>query len=703
MSDRYDVMLFGVSDEGDRGQILRHLASILKVDEGVIARASSGQGVVLRSGLGKEVAERYRDALIKAGAVCNLRPAKENSGIQLELVPLDQSGPDQERAVFLCPACGFRQESAGSERPLMCPSCGVVPEKFSRLQAEKTERERIKQQLLRQHHLQQEKREAEEAHRKQAALRRELEEEIRRELSLPWALSTRAHRIGTSAVLWGTGLLMGLGVSILYVKLNAPPAPLPYDGKNAAISSSMSTLIESLSSGQEARLRLAADYRSSTRPAMGTATGRWSRVSEGARTAAKTLSVDHAPVNAAQLWETRRPDPTWDRLLELENQRLLATDQAQPAFKVVLGITEPMARWQAMLDVAVHEHHAGHPAERDQLMAAVEEQLDGFGDPSLAVAGLGFLAEALAAVGESAHAQAISQKLGERVATLRVAGDKAAALGYQAAYLQRSGQVTQAEESWREANVLVARQQDVPAQVAAYIRLAESYALIQDYATATGLLTDLVPAVGRLPRDERRFQLERQVVRGLCRTGGLEAALQAANDWRSEMDRDALVFDIVSELLGLGDPYQALKAAEALRVPFYKCRTGAAIAWSLKADKQQNQFARETYSQAAARLMDIVSPTELAISKAELSRYQALLEDPSSAADFSTQAIQAAGLVTPSSDKDMVWANLTNQFARGGLLPEARRVASFISDGSTAREATLEVTDVSAVYSAINH
>lgn len=225
MASVYDVILFGWRDEvTDRDQVVDHLAKILKLEPGVVAQVrQGGTAVVLRSALPKEIADRYRAALTKSGIICNLRPSQARTP-ELVLVPMVEDEDARSELDFECPSCGFRQtfETLG-EVPLLCPACGVSPEKFNRLREEIAERERIKRRLLKQQEIDQRQQEEEAQQRRREAERQALEDEIRREMNLSPLLSTRGKRMGIGAVLWLTGVMAGVGAVVLYQVLTASP------------------------------------------------------------------------------------------------------------------------------------------------------------------------------------------------------------------------------------------------------------------------------------------------------------------------------------------------------------------------------------------------------------------------------------------------------------------------------------------------
>lgn len=224
MEDLFDVVLFGVRDEiTDRTKVMREIARILQLDQATMARAASGQaGVVLRKSLPREVAEKYRHALQKAGAICNVRPAKGERD-RLEL--LDPADYPTEPAEFRCPACGFKQAmTADAAWPRVCPQCGTAPEKYHLVSRKKEERSIIRQRL-REAHLEEEAQlQALEKRLREAARRKQIEQEVRRELGFSRLLLWRVRRALGVVAVWAAFLAM---VLVLYLAYQTWMVPHP--------------------------------------------------------------------------------------------------------------------------------------------------------------------------------------------------------------------------------------------------------------------------------------------------------------------------------------------------------------------------------------------------------------------------------------------------------------------------------------------
>lgn len=690
-NELYDLILFGLQEDvSDPQQAIRTLAAALKIDEGFIAEAVQGSsGVVLRRGMPKDIAERYRVALAKAGAVCNIRPASA-AAVGLSLAPIEEASA--EARAFTCPACGYTQDlQENDEQLLTCPSCGVVPEKYLKLQEEQAERERIKARLLKQSEAQRAQREAEAAERAEQARREALEEEIRKELALPSALSSRARRLMTGAAVWSAGLLMGAGALTLHHAY--------YSGDETALSSGQPAMgsadtatpgnaspVDAMLQRYEARLPQSTgrvgDGAMASRP--GFTAGR--KASQSGKAAGKPITVDWA-----RALDGAVADAAWNRWLELAVDRALSAGHSDQALKLARSLPPGEVAWRVVLSVAADR---GQAAARDELLKGVQTDILAVSDKLEQVQGLALLVEAWAAMGQSAQAKAVTEQIRTLVESMRPGEGKAAALAFQAALLARQGQTTLAESGWRDAIRLLVAEKDPLVQLNGYVKLADSYIQAGDRATAVGLLTDALGSAGRLASSEARQRLIGDIAREFTRAGDLDSALAAAGQLPGDQAQAALILELVQTSLEQGDPWLALKAAESLGDPAYRARALAAVAVSFKLESSQDALAHETLAQATSLAQELQQPEAAAWVKADLARSNALLGDVQAAESWSGQATQAVGLVKDGKLKDKLWAYLAVQQARANLPAGAKSSAGFIQDAALAADvrATIERT-----------
>jgi hypothetical protein len=95
---RYNLIFQGSIADGYRpDQVKRNLAKLLKADENKVESLFTKGSVVLKKDLNHESAVKYRDALLKAGAVCNIKSAAGSGGA----LPVETAAPPSAAAQAL--------------------------------------------------------------------------------------------------------------------------------------------------------------------------------------------------------------------------------------------------------------------------------------------------------------------------------------------------------------------------------------------------------------------------------------------------------------------------------------------------------------------------------------------------------------------------------------------------------------------------
>lgn len=147
---KYDLIFEGKVAEGqNRSNVAKNLMNLLKTDESGVKRLFSGEPAVIKKGMDRETAMKYKQAVNKAGALCRIEEtgdstvsppqkdiqkkqpiAKESAladkSIKQKSVPdkpVKQETVKEEDAaekpeMILCPHCNYRQKA--SERCIMC-------------------------------------------------------------------------------------------------------------------------------------------------------------------------------------------------------------------------------------------------------------------------------------------------------------------------------------------------------------------------------------------------------------------------------------------------------------------------------------------------------------------------------------------------------------------------------------------------------
>jgi len=95
---QYNIIFQGSIADGYRmEQVKRNLADLFKVDEKKVESLFTNDSVILKKGLNHDYAVKYRQALLKAGAVCDIKPS---AGFSNSL-PIEKAAPPSPAAQAL--------------------------------------------------------------------------------------------------------------------------------------------------------------------------------------------------------------------------------------------------------------------------------------------------------------------------------------------------------------------------------------------------------------------------------------------------------------------------------------------------------------------------------------------------------------------------------------------------------------------------
>ena len=120
------VIITGVLEGRDREEVKAKLAGMFKKTPSEMEQYLSGKAVVVKKNLPATQAKKYQAALQKAGANCIVKPVGDAKPAK----PAKPAEPAKNR--MTCPKCEFEQDESDS-----CVKCGIVVEKFKKMQAEK--------------------------------------------------------------------------------------------------------------------------------------------------------------------------------------------------------------------------------------------------------------------------------------------------------------------------------------------------------------------------------------------------------------------------------------------------------------------------------------------------------------------------------------------------------------------------------------
>ncbi|MBN1140233.1 MAG: hypothetical protein JXB25_00330 [Deltaproteobacteria bacterium] len=128
-SESYRIVLLGIEAGQDPQQVKQQLAQGFRSSMEEVERLFAKIPVVVRSNLDRETADRYREAIARAGASCRIEAMKKSG--KAPAAPAATATP-----LKICPGCGYR--AVTPDDPLItahgglgeCPSCGIIVGKY---------------------------------------------------------------------------------------------------------------------------------------------------------------------------------------------------------------------------------------------------------------------------------------------------------------------------------------------------------------------------------------------------------------------------------------------------------------------------------------------------------------------------------------------------------------------------------------------
>ena len=219
MEEQFDIVFYGTDRTGDDMlAVIDKVGELLKIDAQQAEELfDSPNGVVLATTSDEDKAKRIVNALVQVGAACNYRHG--STTVQRggwEQWQLEEQADTVADDTFRCVACGHMVKLQNDEpAPATCPNCGVVQSKYASVDAQKRERERIRNSLLAVKKAQA-KREQDELDRlRQEALREQIKKELGMEFDEDRNQLLRTHTLVAAAATFVLGIACTLGFIML--------------------------------------------------------------------------------------------------------------------------------------------------------------------------------------------------------------------------------------------------------------------------------------------------------------------------------------------------------------------------------------------------------------------------------------------------------------------------------------------------------
>ena len=687
MSELYDVVFYGTDQEGEQLEHTKErVAKLLQLDREKLESLFGQQsGVILRSGVTQDIAQKYQLALTQAGVRCNSRPSKVDAANNLELVPLEER-PAQTQ--FACPACGFQKKlEAGEPLPTQCEQCGVVPEKYNKASDEKNERERIKRALINRHKASvegEQKLKEEQA----AKLRRQrLEQEIRKQLGLPRYLNSRSRLIGSVAAVLIAGVGIGLTSVMVYKEVRTDPS-----SSGRLPSSSFPTEFEQTMQ----RLQAAGDGFTDVPGLAAVAqiaalskeleSGNQDGVSGHNRSspsAGGTASQNQSQSLVLNMLGEMRRDREWDQFLASIVRELVASRQYADAYRVSSQIHGDVQRIDLSAEVAQAFASTDTTAA---IIADLKTEAEGLSSPPDRVFALCRLAVHEAKAGNGAEAQQTVQGALTIADAINAADRKAVAMSRIAATWAVLGATRQSQEHFAQVNTLLAAITDVVDRVSAYAAVAQAYADAGNKSGALRMLRETRQAARNINNGGQRFGLLAEIAVYQARSGDIDGAVATAGSIEPVSSRDAVLFQTAADQLYSGHIYRAMAIVEPIETPTHEARAYALLA-RYQRGTELDALAQENFDRAIDSVNLMVNDDDKAGILSEIARLRTRTGDADTTArklfDKALLLVEDTG---NASTHDIASALIAKNQTRALQTVQAKKTLLTIADASIAKD-----------------
>ena len=576
-------------------------------------------GVVIKDKVTLDVAKKYHSAITAAGGPCNYKPST-NTKTKLKLEAVVKRSTEKR---FECPACEYFEVLEDKKpAPEICPECGVVLSKYERVKSEKDEREKVRKQVLALHQSRTQIDDKENERLAEEKRRKQLEEEIQRELGIPKYLTTPSGLFSSGAFVLMMGIGVGVGGAVVYGNITEEDV---ITADNAATSVETQNIAENefpmgqtsdrpvldpilddvnggVSPSQQAMMQVAAAVEKLPIPSemvanVNNLSGAPQRpISESMSNVGPTgggaIAVNgnswHGEVIASK-YKTQTTssvssggplvsaggslsvvhlggDPVWDLTLIGVARYYLKSGQLDESFSIASQISDQTQQLDLLGEITaayVGEGKYDVVVERIDSLQNQQGQVPANYSRSLIYSKL---AMAMLETGKPLVAQKLLVAA-QDLAKVLSPREKAIATGFIAASQARSSTKEVATEKFRQANGLLNSISDSSDRLSGYVDLTPAYALSGDRIGALAILQKILQTSKRVLTGEDRVLILSKIVPILADIDSIQATLKVSKQIENRSVRDKTLFQLMSERLVANEIYEAM-AVFGLRVIF---------------------------------------------------------------------------------------------------------------------------------------
>ncbi|MFM8332631.1 MAG: hypothetical protein ACKN9T_13155 [Candidatus Methylumidiphilus sp.] len=707
MADLQDVIFLGVNLSGpeERATAILGIAELLDANADEIRHlADNNISAVVKQAVPIADARKYQREILRLGGVCNYRPSTKTVR-KLELAPMEAT---KEQITFTCPACEFKQKLASeADMPTICPQCGIIPSKYDKVAALKEEREKIKRRLLNQHKLQEEQAQALSEQQEMEARRRQIEEELRKELGLPKVLNSRLRLMSSAAFLWLLGLGMGGGGVGLYYQAQHYGA-VGLDSAGGANGQAQQAANNPQIPPQQDTLEQVFAFNRGTRSmhqevsmaggAAGSAASAAQGGAPGKPVAPPPMPSDPkiARVDAKVLWQDLAKDREWDYFLASQSIKLTDAQQPAKAYRVAEFINSPTLKIKTLGYLAEYFHRVKDIADGENLNNLMLNHINGLPDAMERIESHGLLAMSFWRMGADDRVREQLADAEKLALALPIPAESALGLARVAAYQAQTGRQALADVNFRRVNTITRSLSDKGAMLRAYAKLAAAYAESGNRAVAMAILSETQSGLGQIKDAPGQERLLAEVVDAFVSAGDADSALAAAALAGPAKDRQ--VYQAVLGLAYAGRLYDAMKGVDKILSPEHKARAAALVGLLQRGQPETAGLAPATLEKAVAAQGQVLNPQDQAIARGEMARYLAHGGYAQMAEEWAKKALASAQSIPSAQERDATLAMLTANLARANQMKLAADAAKLVAAPSMAEGAQGEISKIAHIF-----
>ena len=380
---------------------------------------------------------------------------------------------------------------------------------------------------------------------------------------------------------------------------------------------------------------------------------------------------------ATQMLTEIADDREWSVSLASVIQTLLESDRLDHAYKIGGHIIDDTQRFRTLGDIAYHYASRGKKESATAKLNDLKKDITAYIDQPKQVFMLSELAILYKRTGNPVVGQQTLEEAQTLTNTIQSSLDKAIALGHIAAAQTMLSGERKADSTFQKANSLMSTVSGLKERLAGYIQLASSYSSAGDKNGTSNVLHAALKSTKKVSDRKDRSALLSEISLLNAQTGSHTAALDAAGIIEAPIDRDKIIYQLVTEQIAAGNLYAAMASAEKLEQPVYEAKAFALLARFQKGS-HLNPLGNDNFEHAIDSASTLSDPVIQSIILSEIGRYHMRSEEEATARELMAMALGLATQADNLQNRDIAFAAIAKNQALASLLTQADRTAALI-------------------------